>query len=148
MPGSVRVNDAYKPPRAPVADPLPPAVAIGKRPWPISLASILIVLVIVNECVRLTSGDHYTIGVSVSWVVLLTVIALMMERGRNWARWVLLIMTVLSTLSLAQAWFAPMPVGVKLVPDVAHAIRSLAAELCLVAATGLAFGPGRAWFRR
>ena len=81
--------------------------------------------------------------------VALVFVALMLERGRNWARWVLAGVAALKTLTLAMQLLAPnVPEGVKLAYDRAAVAREILVVLCLAVAALLVFVPGRAWFER
>lgn len=143
------MSNPYKPPRTPVSDPLVAPVKLERRPWPISLASLFVLAAIINDCVQLRLRHHFDAGIGVIEVGALAFIALFVERGRNWSRWALLCVAgwnllrgalVLSVLNV--------PEGVHVAFDYAAVARELAGSLCLVAATVLVFGPGRAWFER
>jgi len=143
------VDNAYKPPDAPVADPPLPAVKVARRPWPISLASILILAAIIDAGARLGRGNQLDLGVGMFWIGALVFLALMIERRRNWARWVLVAVAAWNLLKLILAVAAPsVPAGVHLMIDYGAVAREAAATLCLVAAVVLVFVPGRAWFER
>lgn len=111
------------------------------------MALLLLVAVLGNEFVHLTQGSHRLFS-GTFLVVALTALIFLIERGRSWARWLLLVLTAWSWLQVSLALLAPLPAGVSNVPNLVHAIRNVTADLCLLAATILVFGPGRAWFRR
>jgi hypothetical protein len=111
------------------------------------VALLLLIVVLGNEFVHLTEGSPVLFSAAF-WVVALTALIFLMERGRSWARWLLLVLTAWSWLQLSLALLAPLPAGVSNLPNLVHAIRSVAADLCLLAAVILVFVPGRAWFRR
>jgi hypothetical protein len=136
----------YSPPETPVADPPPAGATRGRRPPAVSVALLLLILILCNQFVRLASGLHSLVFASVFWIVVLIGLLFLIERGVGWARWVMLILTVVSSIQLAALLLAPTPAGLKLLPGVAYAVRSVIAEICLIAATILVFGPGRAWF--
>lgn len=143
------MDNAYRPPNAPVADPPPPAVKLPRRPWPITLASVTLVAAILDACVQLNRGDHFDVGFRAFWIGMMGFLALMIERRRNWARWVLMAIAVWNLLKLASWLIAPnTPEGVVFVVDYVALAHECAVELCLVAATVLVFLPGRAWFQR
>ena len=141
------MQSPYEPPRAPVADPPAPAITPGARPLSVSLASLLLVLVAIYQIVRLMRASGFEAGVHVGWAVALTVVALMLERGRNGARWVLLGLAVLSSLTWIATLIAPMVAGVQYARSHAVLMRGLLAGLCVIMAALLVFGPGRAWFK-
>lgn len=138
----------YSPPGAPVEDPPPEIVVRGRRPWPISAALLLLFVVLVNEFARLAGGRDYLVFASLFWIGALTTVVYFIELSRNWARWLLFVLTVSSALSFVRIWLEPTPENLRYLPDVAHVVRSLGAELCLIGATLFVFGPGRGWFRR
>jgi lysylphosphatidylglycerol synthetase-like protein (DUF2156 family) len=138
----------YAAPRAPVADPTPARRQPGKRPWPISIASLLLIAVVANACLRAMEGVSYLVAVHAFWIVVLTIIALAIERGHNWARWSLAVVTGLNVMALAAMLLVPASVRAMSIPDGANVLRAAAAGLCLVVGTFLVFGPGREWFRR
>lgn len=77
-------------------------------------------------------------------------LALCLWKRKGWARWVLL---VLAVLQFSMTAFSAMmvarlrdPAGVDWNP--LTYLPMLIAPGCLVAATGLVFGPARAWFRK
>lgn len=141
------MQSPYEPPRAPVAD-LPVAtIAQGKRPLSVSMASLLLVLVAIWQLSKILSASGFQVGVHLFWVLALTSVGLMLERGRNWARWALVGLAALSAFSLVAVLVAPVMQGLRAVPDYAGHLRHLTAESCLIFAAVLVFGPGRAWFK-
>lgn len=143
------MDNAYKPPDAPVADPPLPVVKIARRPWPISLASILILAAVIDAGARLGRDDDLDLGVGVFWIGAMVFLALMIERRRNWARWVLAAVAAWNLLKLMLAVAVPgVPAGVHLMIDYGAIAHEGAVALCLVAAVVLVFVPGRAWFER
>ena len=111
-------------------------------------ALVLIILVLCHEVARFAGGYGSWFFPSSVWIVVLVGFLFLIERGHGWARWLLLVLTVLSSLQLAAFALAPAPPGVRMIPDVGYVARTLAAQLCLITATILVFGPGRAWVRR
>jgi len=96
---------------------------------------------------RFTSGFGAITGAV--WVVVMVGVALMVERGRNWARWLLLVAAAWDLLVLAlEVLAAGVPAGAVPWIDYQFLALKVGASLCLVAATTFVFGPGRAWFAR
>ena len=145
----------YRPPASRVADSR--TSADGPRPGAINLALVLVALLVLVECYHqvknLTEVDDGEMSALAwvmdgAWVVAIIVAGIFIARGRNWARWVLGIITLhviyeyldsrLFVSSFGPAigeYFEPLTLWILPVPS-----------LCAVGATILNFGPGRRWF--
>ena len=150
-------NNPYLPPKAVVADSV--AGPRGVRPRAVNVALVLIVArallgiaVLFSELIG--SGAPFgalvftAAGVSIAVALIL---GWFIARGRNWARIVFLVLTVLSLMSLAFTvvnWYA-VPAGVSLVRDwsVWFLAITFVPPTLSIAVVVLLFGPGREWFR-
>jgi hypothetical protein len=150
-------NNPYLPPKAIVADAVSGTPRI--RPRAVNVALVLIaVRVLLGIAVLFGSpiGRSMSYGVfaflaaGVPIAVALT-LGWFIARGRNWARIVYLILTILSLLGLAFAlagWYA-VPEGVSAVSNWSawDLVKTFAPPALSVAVVVLLFFPGRAWFR-
>jgi len=145
----------YSPPRAPVAD--FDGDATHPRPRVINVAVTLMAIGLTISMIEqfdLSSRNQSLVHafMGIVWpLVKFGVscwICVQIARGRNWARWALLVATAFVMLAVA-ALFATAPQGVKFRYDMRLwrvAIELLPVLLYLVSVC-LLFGPGRAWFR-
>jgi hypothetical protein len=148
----------YRPPTARVAD--PGSSSSEPRPGAIKLALALIAVFVLVECYHqvasLPAVDRAEISalqwlIDWLWVVAIAVAGLMIAKGRNWARWVLLALTLraLYHFSDAMLFISMFEAGDSLLDEFATPFNRFMiymGPLCAVGATILLFGPGRGWF--
>jgi hypothetical protein len=154
------MNDAdnpYLPPRTAVADPV--VGDLGSRPIAINVALLLIAakaLLGLGVLVNFPFGMPVTqLLVGLMPAVISIAFAIMLgwfiARGRNWARILYLVLTILSLLWLAMAigsQFAQ-PAGVTMRSSISlwSVMTTFVPRALSIAVVVLLFGPGRAWFR-
>jgi len=138
----------YSPPKTPVADPSPPAVKLRWRPWPISVASILILLVTIDAFAKLAQDLAPDPRLALFSIFGLPFVALMLERAHGWARWLLLAVAVVTVLAVIPTIIDIRRDEVVLPPALRHYVLDLMDAILLVAAATLVFGPGREWFEK
>jgi hypothetical protein len=148
----------YSPPKAAVTD--AGDSALDSRPRAVTIA---LLLVAVNVAIGFWGVLRMWPGISigtvaaaaVAWrlarLLLVAWLCYQIARARNWARVILLVLTLLGALSfIFQLWIGltQMPAGVRMAMD-PKAIALMALPLVLnIAALFLLFVPGRKWFRR
>jgi hypothetical protein len=149
-------DNPYLPPKAAVAD---LAVdARGPRPIAITIALYLIAVRVLLGAIPLLSvppgvtGTQQIIAFMSGAISLAFAIVLgwFIARGRNWARVLYLVLTILSLLSLA--WSVSqfvLPEGVSMRRSVSlwSVMLNVVPRVLSIAVVVLLFGPGRAWFR-
>ena len=90
-------------------------------------------------------------AVLIAWQLLLLAmtlfIGLQLARGRNWARYVLLVFTAFEVMNLANAWVVSRPLGVIVAVDLGAVLQYALPTLLDAAALCLLFGPAQSWFR-
>jgi hypothetical protein len=149
-------NNPYLPPKAPVADPRVPMS--GARPRAINAALVLIAVrallgIAVMFAYKLPASGSY---LAMDLVVAATPIAVALtlgwfiSRGRNWARIVYLVLTVISLMVVAFTLLAGFVqragVSMELHWSPWMLAMTLAPAALSIAVVVLLFGPGRAWF--
>jgi hypothetical protein len=147
---------------------LPPAATVGdvdvadlrKRPVSVIVAIVLLgihILMGAYGFVRLlhlyVSGGGTSLivlGVQIAKWLILLLICYQFWRGRNWARILLSVMTVLALLAVvAWIWAATrFPAAVKFQLDAREIANMLLPTVTYLTASFLVFVPGRAWFAR
>jgi hypothetical protein len=150
-------NNPYLPPKAAVSD---LAVdARGPRPIAITIALYLIAARVLLGAIPLlnfppgVTGTHLMIAlmpgaISIAFAI---VIGWFIARGRNWARVLYLVLTILTLLSLAWSISSQfvLPEGVSMRRSVSlwSVMIHFVPRVLSIAVVVLLFGPGRAWFR-
>lgn len=147
------MSNQYRAPLARVADPGTPT-----RPRSINLALALVGLLVLVECYHQVMSlrevnDGEMSGVAwvadALWIVAIIVCGIFIARGRNWARWVFVLITLheiyeyLDARLFLSAFDGP---AAEFFDPVALWILPLS-SLFSAGATVLNFGPGRGWFR-
>lgn len=148
----------YSPPKAAVSD--AGESAMGPRPQVVNIALLLVAVnIAIGLWGALRRWPDISLGVvaiasmtmRLAKLILVAWLCYQIARARNWARIVLLVLTLLGVLALLfQLWIGltQMPAGVKMAMD-PQAIPRLALPSALnIAALFLLFVPGRKWFRR
>lgn len=150
-------NNPYLPPKAAVADPV--AGALGSRPVAINIALLLIAarvllgIVVLSNVPTGMTGVQLAIGFMPGAISIVFAIMLgwFIARGRNWARILYLVFTILSLLSLALSISSQfsLPEGVSLRSSLSlwGVMTTFVPRALSIAVVVLLFGPGRAWFR-
>lgn len=148
-------HNPYAPPRAEVgsgvvAAPIP-------RPRSVTIALVLLAVYVVLGILRLVAlvrpmneamiSALYFLG-QVAVVAIHVWVWIAIARGRNWARIVLLVFTLLAIARLAiQLWgWQSLPGGVHMVLDPYALAVGLIPVLLIIVACILLFVPGRRWF--
>jgi len=151
------MNNRYQAPKSRVDDSLR---ASEPRPGAIKLAVVLIASFALVECyhqfMRLSEVNNGEISglqwlVDWIWVVIIVVTAFLIARGKGWARWVLLALTLYDLYELADAllFMSMVEVGNSMFFVPMHSrVMLWMGPLFSTAATILVFGPGRGWFQR
>jgi hypothetical protein len=146
------MGNRYQPPRARVAD-----TGAMIRPRSINVALASIGLVVLVECYHqvmnlseVSNGERSGLSWVVDWIWVAAVIiaGFFIARGRNWARWVLGIITlhVIYEYLDARLFISSFGEGIEeFVAPFSLWILPMS-SLFAVAATILVFGPGRGWF--
>jgi len=147
----------YRPPAARVSDSR--TSAVGPRPGAINLALALVALLVLVECYHQVKNlSEVDVGEMSAlawvmdglWVVAIIVAGFFIARGRNWARWILGIITLHVIYEYVDARLFVSSFG----PGIGEFFDPLSLwilplpSLFAVGATILNFGPGRAWFQR
>jgi hypothetical protein len=133
---------------------------MGPRPQVVNIALLLVAVnIAIGLWGALRRWPDISLGVvaiasmtmRLAKLILVAWLCYQIARARNWARIVLLVLTLLGVLALLfQLWIGltQMPAGVKMAMD-PQAIPRLALPSALnIAALFLLFVPGRKWFRR
>lgn len=152
------MSNPYTPPKARVADRL---VDPGPRPRAVTIALCLVGLLVLVECYhqvsRLTDMNEGEIS-GLSWLadwlwpVGVLVIAVLIARGRSWARWALAAYMLMQFYQFADAWLFLS--GFESTEAVSYYMGRVAMwmlptpSLLSLIAVILVFGPVRRWFQR
>jgi hypothetical protein len=148
----------YSPPKAEVSDAGEPA--LDSRPRAVTIALLLVALNIAIGfwgVLRMWPGMNIgtVAAAALAWrlarLLLIAWLCYQIARARNWARVVLLVLTLLGVLSfLLQLWIGltQMPAGVRMALDPMAIARMALPSALNIAALFLLFVPGRKWFSR
>jgi len=152
-------HNPYTPPSATVQDVHLAQGQRGSRPAAVVVAVVLLALGLVYSgsglfrmLAYINTGfmaPTFLVFTLARWIVII-LMCIHLWRGRNWARIVLLVLTVFSLLTVfANVWsYLHAPAGIDMPTSASLLVSLLAAPLINLAAVFLVYVPGRRWFAR
>ena len=148
-------HNPYSPPKTEVGS--GELAAQAPRPRAVDIALVLVGLNVMLSLVGMLRSWEYVrngamSGLDMFWLLLrlglLVWICFAIVRGRNWARILLAVLTVLGLFSLGVALIALLKYDMRILPSLDSTVLMTLPSLLSIAAIYLLFVPGRSWFAK